>query len=81
MARYPCPWTASCPPTGPVRSRSPRGPQLPLGLAGWFKFGGARRGVHHLQSPPAALAFYTGNSKLTTSGEKSVSAGEQYLGW
>ena len=32
------------------------------------------------ESPPAALAFYTGNSKLTTSGGKSVSAGEQYLG-
>lgn len=30
--------------------------------------------------PPNALAFYTGNSKLTTSGKRSASAGEQYLG-
>ena len=30
--------------------------------------------------PSGALAFYKGNSKLTTSGEKSVSSGERYLG-
>lgn len=32
------------------------------------------------ESPPNALAFYTGNSKLTTSDERSARAGEQYLG-
>jgi hypothetical protein len=32
------------------------------------------------QSPPDAFAFYTGNPKLTTSGQKSVGAGASYVG-
>ena len=32
------------------------------------------------QSPADAFAFYKGNSKLTTSGEKSVGVGSHYLG-
>lgn len=32
------------------------------------------------EAPPDALAYYTGNSMLTTSGGSSVGAGEQYLG-
>lgn len=32
------------------------------------------------QSPSDAFAFYKDNSKLTTSGERSVGAGEHYIG-
>ena len=32
------------------------------------------------QSPPDAFAFYTGNPKLTTSGQKSAGAGAAYVG-